>query len=144
MCFSISGQCWSNSILQLWNFNELAIDNIQTKKEVLDRISYFTSQGTSNTEFVPSNWLGDISYDEAGEIIGAKAAKMLYVIQATSTDEMNTKILVITILLISFNVLFYCSQYHAEANRVLWAFAAVSFKAMLFMKASQREIYFYS
>lgn len=40
------------------------------------------------------NWLGDLSYNDQNQVVGAKAAKMLYVISSTSGDEMNTKIVV--------------------------------------------------
>ena len=42
--------------------------------------------------YKPEEWLGELTYNVDGEIISAQAAKMLYVIKATSSDEMNTKI----------------------------------------------------
>lgn len=94
-CFSrLSEHCWSNSILELWEFDGEEIDKLKSIEQVSEKLHSTTTSPLYNFEFVPSNWLADIKYDENGNIIGAAAAKMLYVLQATSTNELDNKVVV--------------------------------------------------
>lgn len=90
----MSDHCWSNSILELWGFNEEAINQLETDEDVVKKIRETKNSPIYQLEFQPRQWLGDLTYDDNGNVIGAKAAKMLYVIKASSTDDMNNKIVV--------------------------------------------------
>ena len=90
----LSGHCWSNSILELWEFDGETIKNLESIDQVTDKIASTSTSPMYNFKFVPTDWLGDITYDESGKIVGARAAKMLYVLNATSTNEFATNILV--------------------------------------------------
>lgn len=92
--FSPTGECVSNSILELWNFDIEEIEKMKTVQQVTDKIHNTKYSPVYQYEFVPTNWLGDVTYDGEGKILRAKAAKMLYVIKATSTNDFNTKIVV--------------------------------------------------
>ena len=90
----LSEACWSNSILELWSFDQEKIDSLQTIEEVSEVLDSTTISPVYGFSFKPEDWLGEVSYDDEGKIVRARAAKMLYVIQATSTDEFNNKIVV--------------------------------------------------
>ena len=67
--------------------------------------------------YKPEEWLGELTYNVDGEIISAQAAKMLYVIKATSGDEMNTKIDVSIIIA----VLWIAGAFYDQSVYLLWA-----------------------
>ena len=90
----LSEACWSNSILELWSFDQEKIDSLQTIEEVSEVLDSTTISPVYGFSFKPEDWLGEVAYDDEGKIVRARAAKMLYVIQATSTDEFNNKIVV--------------------------------------------------
>lgn len=62
--------------------------------EVSETIDTTAKSPVYQFDFEPEDWLGDLTYDEQGRIVRARAAKMLYVIQATSSDEYNNRIVV--------------------------------------------------
>lgn len=90
----MSEACWSNSILELWSFNQEEIDKLESVEQVSEVLDSVTKSPVYGFDFKPQDWLGEVSYNEEGKIIQARAAKMLYVIQATSSDEFNNKIVV--------------------------------------------------
>lgn len=94
--YSLSGHCWSNSILELWGFDKDSIDQLKTNEDVVKKIRETKNSPVYQMEFQPKEWLGELTYDDNGDLVKAKAAKMLYVIKATSTDDMNNRIVVST------------------------------------------------
>lgn len=93
-CFRLSGECWSNSILELWKFDGDEIKALSNFEQVNEKIASTKTSPVFNFEFSPSDWLGHISYDSSGRILGAKAAKLLYVLKATSSNEFDVNVLV--------------------------------------------------
>nr|XP_002739466.1 PREDICTED: protein patched homolog 1-like [Saccoglossus kowalevskii] len=80
VCYRISGSCWSNSLLELWAFNETTILGL-TQEDILDRINQ--DNISSPVTFAPidvEKWLGDVTEDD-GRIIAAKATIMTYFLE---------------------------------------------------------------
>ena len=84
--------CLSRSILELWSFDINAIRQLETTTQIVAYLASVQISPVYHLDFVAENWLGDLTYNIDDNIINAKSAKMVYAIQATSGDEMNTKI----------------------------------------------------
>lgn len=90
----INNRCWSNSILELWDFNETKIMQLSTVEEVITKINRTRVSPVTSLPFVPTHWLGDVRFDSSRIITGARAARLLYVIKADEASEYDTKRLV--------------------------------------------------
>lgn len=90
----MSDKCWSNSLLELWEFNKDEIYEVETENQIQDKIAGTILSPVYQTEYAVKDWLGGLSYDKDNILVGAKAAKMLYVIKATSTDNLNNRLVV--------------------------------------------------
>ena len=84
--------CLSKSLLELWEFNPEKINSFSTSTQIVKYLASVKRSPVFKSPYKPEEWLGELTYNVDGEIISAQAAKMLYVIKATSGDEMNTKI----------------------------------------------------
>lgn len=94
VCCRLSDKCWSNSLLELWDFDKEKINGIKSAEEIQEKIAETTLSPVYQTEYTAKDWLGGLSYDDTNSLVDAKAAKMLYVIKATSTDDLNNRIVV--------------------------------------------------
>ncbi|XP_067927836.1 patched domain-containing protein 3-like [Watersipora subatra] len=92
ICIRLSGQCLSNSILELWDFDAEAIGKLERVEEVIEKIASTSVSPVTKMKFVPTNLFGEITYDQDDRIVGAKATKMMYIIEATTTNELDTKV----------------------------------------------------
>lgn len=90
--FRFKEHCISHSILELWEFDPQRINALDSSSEIVAYLSSVKRSPVFNNPYVAKDWIGDLVYNADGHIISAKAAKMAYVIKATSGDEYNTMI----------------------------------------------------
>lgn len=83
--------------MELWEFNPKKIDSFKTSSQIVNYLDSVERSPVFKNPFNAVEWLGDLTYNADGEIISAKAAKMVYVIEATSGDEMDTSVQVSTL-----------------------------------------------
>ncbi|CAD5111994.1 DgyrCDS1247 [Dimorphilus gyrociliatus] len=83
ICARNGDKCWSNSILELWKFDESIINNL-SKEQILNDINTITISPVYNSPFTASKLLGDINR-EGGRIVSAKATRVTYFIKFNST-----------------------------------------------------------
>ncbi|XP_067935970.1 patched domain-containing protein 3-like [Watersipora subatra] len=92
ICIPYGDACVSRSLLELWEFDQQKIGALLSTTQIVKYLASVTLSPVYNLPFIAEDWLGDLTYNVDGEIISAKVAKMVYAIQATSGDQMNTQI----------------------------------------------------
>lgn len=83
ICAKNGDKCWSNSLLELWNFDENVVNSL-TRAKILDDINTITVSPVYNGPFTASKLLGDIKR-EGNRIVSAKATRMTYFIKFNAT-----------------------------------------------------------
>ncbi|XP_070562444.1 patched domain-containing protein 3-like isoform X2 [Ptychodera flava] len=81
VCYKVAGQCLSNSLLELWSFNETVIVNLSTN-DILDMIN--TGNLTSPVYYNQldiEKLLGGITRDGSDRIISARATIMNFLLE---------------------------------------------------------------
>ncbi|KAK2157172.1 hypothetical protein LSH36_196g03007 [Paralvinella palmiformis] len=86
LCTRLGTTCWSNSILELWSFNETIIRSL-TEDDILDTINTVSVSPVYGGEYNVSQVLGEITTDPStGEITGAEATLMQWVLKSNFTE----------------------------------------------------------
>jgi len=94
LCFRIGPVCLTNGLLELWSFDEAAINSL-TKEDILNKVNQpsLTSPVT-NKRFVLSQYLGGIKRNSTDHIVEAEAMSMSYGIKFSPELNKNTGALV--------------------------------------------------
>lgn len=84
ICAKLGVECWSNSILELWEFNSTVI-NALTQEEIISTINTVDVSPVYSNTFIASQYLLVTNYNGTGNITEATAASFTYVIKQNSS-----------------------------------------------------------
>lgn len=74
----------------MWRGDELR--SLESTTQIVDSLQSVEKSPVFDDSFSPEDWLGDLTYDADGRIISAKAAKMLYILEATTVNVLTTNV----------------------------------------------------
>lgn len=90
--------CMEWSILELWAnngaYDEVTDDLIEnlTVEEILDKVNNYTTSGVFLLDKNFKDYLGDVTYNEAGEVISAKATIMRWFSRLNATESLSNPV----------------------------------------------------
>ncbi|XP_033738754.1 patched domain-containing protein 3-like isoform X3 [Pecten maximus] len=79
MCFRVGPVCHVTSILELWFYNEELINSL-TQDDIIQKINNVTMSPMYHSKLHLGSLLGQMWRDSSGQIVGAKAASMLFLL----------------------------------------------------------------
>ncbi|XP_060064761.1 patched domain-containing protein 3-like [Ylistrum balloti] len=79
MCFRVGPVCHVTSVLELWFYNEELINSL-TQEDIIHKINNVTMSPMYHSELHLGSLLGQTWRDSAGQIVGAKAASVLFLL----------------------------------------------------------------
>ncbi|KAJ7386392.1 Patched domain-containing protein 3 [Desmophyllum pertusum] len=90
ICFRLGPVCFTNGLLELWSFDEAAINGL-TKEDILKKINQPTIiSPVTKKRFVLSQYLGGIERNSTNHIVKAEATSMSYGIKFSPVLNENT------------------------------------------------------